>query len=153
MDERNENEGRSRNARPPSVVVVSNSAPRSARRASTWVLVLITLLVLLLGVTSVIAWNLYKQKNQDNLALTADDKKTIVINIGKHVVIPTAEEPVFATVTDPEKLADQPFFFLAKTGDKVLVYQNAKRAILYRPSIDRVIEMMPYDPSANFPTP
>lgn len=51
------------------------------------------------------------------------------------------EEPTVATVTDPALLADQPFFAKSQTGDIALVYNNARKAILYRPSLKKVIEV------------
>ena len=47
------------------------------------------------------------------------------------------------TVTDKEKLSGQLFFANAKNGDKVLVYEKAKKAFLYDPDADIVIEVGP----------
>jgi hypothetical protein len=47
------------------------------------------------------------------------------------------------TVTDKEKLSGQLFFANAKNGDKVLVYEKAKKAFLYDPVADMVIEVGP----------
>lgn len=74
------------------------------------------------------------------------DKKeamAIVEQVGKLVILPEGEEPTVATVTDPAKLADQPFFENSEAGDKVLIYTTAQRAILYRPSNNKVIEIAP----------
>lgn len=74
------------------------------------------------------------------------DKKeamAIVEQVGKLVILPEGEEPTVATVTDPTKLADQPFFANSQAGDKVLIYTTAQRAILYRPSSNKVIEIAP----------
>lgn len=57
------------------------------------------------------------------------------------VELPSGEEPTVATVTDVEKLRDKPFFARAQDGDRVVVYTNAKRAILFRPSTGKIIEM------------
>lgn len=133
----------------PKTKTIQSVAP--AAQNSTRLMVLIIILALLLCATSVIAWVLYKEKKQNDIVLRIDDKKTIIINVAKHVRLPEGEEPVFATVTDPKQLSDQPFFQYALAGDKVLVYSSIKRAILYRPSIDRIIEMIPYDPAAGAP--
>lgn len=129
-------------------------APRAAApvaQTSTRLMALIVILALLLCATSVIAWVLYKEKKQNDIVLRIDDKKTIIMNVAKHILLPGGEEPIFATVTDPKQLADQPFFQYALAGDKVLVYSSTKKAILYRPSVDRIIEMIPYDPTAGAP--
>jgi hypothetical protein len=48
-----------------------------------------------------------------------------------------------ATVSDASKLQSQQFFAKAQNGDKVLIFTNAKRAVLYRPSTNKVIEYAP----------
>ncbi len=63
--------------------------------------------------------------------------------IGRFIELPTGEEPVLATVLDIEKLKGQPFFAKAINGDKVLIYSQNKKAILYRPSNGKVLEMAP----------
>ncbi len=68
--------------------------------------------------------------------------KDLVNKVGKHITLPE-EEPTVATVTDPQKLSDQKFFDSAKVDDKVLIFTKAKKAILYRPSEDKIIEVAP----------
>jgi hypothetical protein len=48
-----------------------------------------------------------------------------------------------ATVLEQDKLKDQPFFARAQNGDKVIIYTQNKKAILYRPSENRIIEVAP----------
>ncbi len=69
------------------------------------------------------------------------DDKSLIAAVSKLIALPTTEKPTIATVTDITKLKDQPFFKSAKNGDKVLVYSNAKQAILYRPKENRIIEV------------
>lgn len=57
----------------------------------------------------------------------------------RYLELPTDEEPTLATVTDREKLAEQPFFQKAENGDKVLIYSNSGRAVLYRPYKEKKI--------------
>lgn len=51
------------------------------------------------------------------------------------------EIPTIATVTDETKLTDQNFFKNAKNGDKILIYKLAAKAIIYRPSINKIVEV------------
>lgn len=63
--------------------------------------------------------------------------------VGKLMELP-AEKPMVATVKDVTQLpANQPFFLVAKNGDKVLFYNDAKKAILYRPSTDKIVNVAP----------
>lgn len=66
-----------------------------------------------------------------------------IVKIGQLVDLPSGETPTLATVTDPSRLKDQAFFANAKVGDQVLIYTQAKRAILYRPSTNKIIEIAP----------
>jgi len=65
--------------------------------------------------------------------------------VGKLMVLPEGETPTIATVSDPDKLKDQAFFAHAKTGDKVLIYAKAKKAILYSPTDNRIVEVAAID--------
>ncbi len=69
------------------------------------------------------------------------EEKALVAEISKSLTLPKDEEPTIATVTDPEKLSEQFFFKNVQKGDKLLIYQNSKKVILYRPSENRVIEV------------
>src|ERR1051325_4326972 len=70
---------------------------------------------------------------------TAQDAKDLVAQVSALMLLPTDEVPTIATVTDPEKLSNQPFFVNAKTGDRVLIYSKAGRAILYDPVENKII--------------
>lgn len=63
--------------------------------------------------------------------------------VGVFLELPKDESPTIATVSDAEKLNDQVFFQYAQNGDKVLVYTTAHKAVLYRPSTNKVIEYAP----------
>lgn len=65
----------------------------------------------------------------------------IVSAVSKLMVLPEGEEPTFATVSDPSKLEKQPFFKNASVGDKVLMYTVSKRAILYNPTSNKIVEV------------
>ncbi|MEK7561272.1 MAG: hypothetical protein AAB541_00205 [Patescibacteria group bacterium] len=74
-----------------------------------------------------------------------------VANVGRLVDLPSGETPTLATVNDPAKLKDQAFFANAKVGDQVLIYTQAKKAILYRPSTNKIIEIAPVNIGASQP--
>jgi hypothetical protein len=64
----------------------------------------------------------------------------LVGKVGRLVDLPPGETPTIATVNDSTKLKNQAFFADAKNGDKVLIYSKAGKAVLYRPSTNRIIE-------------
>lgn len=72
-----------------------------------------------------------------------EETSTIIASVGKLMMLPADETPTVANINDKDKLANQPFFTRAQNGDKVLIYTNAKKAILYRQSINKIIEVAP----------
>lgn len=71
------------------------------------------------------------------------EAKTLAGRVGEHIILPTDEVPTIATVSDPSLLKEQSFFAESKKGDRVLIYTNARRAVLYRPDIDKVVTVAP----------
>jgi hypothetical protein len=69
------------------------------------------------------------------------EAESLVEKVGKLMSLPTDEKPTVATVSDSTKLGSQPFFKSAKNGDRVLIYASEKKAILYRPSENRIIDV------------
>ncbi len=125
------------------------SRPRSGRRIFT-----IVILVILLGV----AWYGYRQGwfggkspaqiTEQNTQAEADK---IVSAVGKHLVLPTDEQPTIYTINDVAQLASQqPFYVGAHDGDALLVYFKAQKAIIYSQTTDRLINVGPiiYDKNA-----
>lgn len=118
----------------------------SKKRAKTLFVLFVVLVVLGAG------GYLYK-RNQD---LSAENKRLsnptevakqqqeeLVALVGALVDLPSGETPTVATVSDSAKLKEQAFFELAQNGDKVLIYTKAKKAYLYRPSTDKIINIAP----------
>lgn len=78
-----------------------------------------------------------------NPLILENEDKGLIEKIGKLIDLPPDESPTIATVTDVEKIKNQPFFSKAKNGDKVLIYNNAKKAILFDPIANKIIEVGP----------
>lgn len=85
----------------------------------------------------------YQKATADPQKEAVKELQSTVATIGKLMVLPTDETPTMATVSDPEKLKDQPFFIHAQKGDKVLIYTASQKAILYSPSLNKIVEVAP----------
>lgn len=106
-------------------------------RKSRYVLVVCAVLVVVLVLAGGGFWA-YKNKQKG----TEPDNVQIKRLVGLHVILPEGEEPVLATITDKNKLESE-FLKRGQDGDRVLIYSKAKKVIIYRPSIDRVVEIGP----------
>lgn len=107
-------------------------------------IVFLSVLVVGGGVLGYIKYDDLRKENQ-RLSNPAEATKSEVektkAQVSAILEVPTDEEPTIANVVDTSKLSDQEFFKSAKNGDKLLVYQKAKKAILYRPETNKIIEV------------
>lgn len=76
--------------------------------------------------------------------ITKSEAQMLVATVGRLIALPTDEEPTIATVTELAPLSNQPFFTHAKVGDRVLIYVKNRRAILYDPLKDKILEVGPF---------
>ncbi len=71
-----------------------------------------------------------------------DIDKTVEL-VKKLMALPN-ERPALAIVKDAAKLKEQQQFFAqAQNGDKLLIFRTARKAVLYRPSSNKIIESGP----------
>lgn len=82
------------------------------------------------------------QNPQANYIAQEKEQNELKKKIGKLINLPD-EKPTVANVTDREKLKDQPFFKDAENGDRLLIFPAAKKAIIYRESENRLINVGP----------
>jgi hypothetical protein len=98
-------------------------------------------LVFLLLIMTAVAGYLYWQSRNTPTAAEQREIDALVETVSALVELPAGEIPTVATVTNKERLDDQPFFRRAENGDKILIYEQSGRAFLYRPSAERLIDI------------
>lgn len=68
----------------------------------------------------------------------------VIEMVGKTVLLPQGETPALIRVTDKNSLTQNKEFFKdAENGDVVLVYNQARKAFLFRPSTQKLINIAP----------
>ncbi len=72
----------------------------------------------------------------------AKEREEVLAKVGKLMILPEDEEPTIATVTDAEVLAQyQPFFRKATDGDKVIIYVQSGKSIIYSPDKNIIVNV------------
>lgn len=134
------------------MVVKSKKSPISAIQVESRLnaklvgYVVLTAVVILIAVPLVYFYRQYQhtQLLLNNPAKAADEEiKQVVAEVGKLMILPKDETPTVATVTDKSKLQSQVFFANVENGDKVMIYTKNKKAIIYRPSLNKIVEVGP----------
>ena len=107
------------------------------------ILILIGILILVVIITGGFFFYQYQQKQnllKNPKIASVNEANALVVKIGKLIKLPN-ETPSVATISDIEKLKDQSLFKNAQNGDKVLIFSQSKKAIVYRPSENVLIEV------------
>lgn len=71
-----------------------------------------------------------------------NDVHFITERVSRHYLLPSNETPALATITDSKKVQSS-FAGKVKNNDKILIYQTNKIAIVYRPELDRIVDVEP----------
>lgn len=111
--------------------------------------ILATIAVVYMAVSTFAAVRFYDLYKTYEAKVPVSDKEAeketnmLVSQLKKIMEVPN-ETPVIATVKDKESLkAQQAFFAQAENGDKLIVFQAARKAVLFRPSVGKIVESGP----------
>lgn len=133
--------------------LVSDNKKSSGKKLHTNKIFLIGIFLILAILIFTVLY-LFQKRQQDKnsvvLGSTSTEKiQSLLEEVGEKIELPIGETPTIATVTDVTKLEGQPFFRNAKNGDKVIIYGSTKKAILYRPSTHKIIDIAPINMNAD----
>ena len=115
---------------------------------SRFIVMLMYVVVIVALVATGYFYNQVRILKQNPQAVAEQETKDLMAKVSLLIVLPVGETPTVATVSDPAALKDQAFFVNAKKGDKVLIYNIAKKAILYSPVLNKIVEVAPINPTA-----
>ena len=105
--------------------------------------VVVTLVAVVAIILAGYFYNQVRLLKQNPQLAAQQEANALVAKVSNLIVLPTGETPTIATVSDPSALKDQPFFISALKGDKVLIYAQAKKAILYSVSLNKILNVAP----------
>lgn len=118
------------------------------KKPVTWIVIAVLFALIGIGGVGLYQYNkvqseLAKVKNSASGPLTDDRQRELIAEVSSRILLPTDEKPTVAVVSDINRLKDQQFFTGGQNGDVVLIYMNAKKAVLYRPADKKIIEVAP----------
>lgn len=94
------------------------------------------------GIWQIVVKNSHTYEGQQEMA-------EVVSRVGKLAILPNSEEPTLATVANKNTLTDSFLKANAENGDKVLVYVQAQRVYIYRPSLNKLVNIGPLSVDAS----
>lgn len=103
------------------------------------------LLIVVTSVTVIIGFIFWKDIYTFALYRDASVREVqrLLLSVRQEAVLPSRELPGLATVTDKSKLNKGGVLARAENGDEVLLFYQAGQAILYRPSVGKVVSIGP----------
>ena len=125
----------------PSVV---QRVVRFIRRFFLWIVIVVALAV----VAGAFEGGRYSVYSAHPELSSQEEANDILRKVGDLMQLPGDETPTMATINDAASAKEnQPFLVNAENGDIVIVYPNAAKALLYRPSNNKIINVGPVETS------
>lgn len=69
------------------------------------------------------------------------EAQEVLAKVGKLIDLPQGEEPTIATVNNADAVKAQPFFAKAQNGHRVILFTNARLAILFDEKANKLINV------------
>lgn len=118
------------------------------KQPTTWII--LAVVFVLIGIAGVgiyqytkVTKELSTMKTSSNGPLTDDRQRELIAEVSSRIMLPGDEKPTVAVVSDINRLKDQQFFANGQNGDVVLIYMTSKKAVLYRPTDKKIVEVAP----------
>jgi hypothetical protein len=136
--------GQSQQPTPPAPAPAPILPPKPKKRWLRAILFMVLGLVVAGGVFygSLFAYTKFTAAPAAPATESADQTTQVISKVSKLMILPS-ETPTIAVVSDLSKLQGQAFFANAHMGDIVLLYAQSKKAILYSPSLNKIVEVAP----------
>lgn len=126
----------------PATPAPQKTVKSKKRRNLVLIIVLVVLILGLAGTATYFFTEYNKIRNNPEL-VTQQETDDLIKKVGLIITLPADETPTIASVEDKSKLSGQAFFVNAENGDKLLIYTKAQKAIIYRPSTNKIINVGP----------
>lgn len=128
----------------PETTQNNSQAPQTTPTKKSYkkTLVIIVVIVLIIG-AAICAVFFYRKASvspQDPNKVTDAQAMALIAKVDKIIDLPKGETPVLVVISDLSKLAGNPFFVKAKIGDDVLIYTLAKKAFIYDPKANIIVD-------------
>jgi hypothetical protein len=108
--------------------------------------IIVAVVVVVVVIAGYFGYNAYQARQASpevQQAKLQEEKNEILQKVAALTQVPE-EEPVLFTVNDANLLKSQQAFFKdAENGDVLLVYQSSSKALIYRPSSNKIINAGP----------
>lgn len=108
----------------------------------------ITLVILVGLLLALFALSGYLFMQNKKLKSGSNEANDLKAKVSKIIDLPN-ETPVVGTVEDKDKFKDQPFFNGVENGDRLLIFPEAKKAVIYREKDNKLINVGPIAVSAD----
>jgi len=115
----------------------------SEPKSRSWVWVIVGLVIAGL-IAALLYTYFYFTSDEYREKAAAKEVAELIAEIGTKMILPVDEEPAIFDITDPAQLASQQAFFAdVEQGDKLLVYSESAKAIIYSPSRGIIVNVGP----------
>lgn len=125
---------------------------RRQNKKMQWLLLSAAIIVVGLAAATVL-WtqNHHTEAASKNTQPVTKEAETddVVKAVKKLYILPSSEKPTVAAIVDASKLQGQNFFKDAQDGDYLLIYSQIKIAIIYRKSVNKLVNVGPINPNSD----